>query len=1108
MTAKARAAEGLLKWLSAHGLAQYHRVMADEDITLDALEELDDTDLKELGFSIGHRKVLRRALAAEAKAETVGEAANTPAAPADVDQGQRRQLTVVFCDLAGSTRLARTYDAEDMAQILHRYHDACYKIIQKWGGKPLGTQGDGVIACFGLPQAQENDAERCVRAALEMSAAISALEFEDGLKLDSRIGVATGRLFVRGAVEEPGNVVGDTLNLASRLQDAAAFNTVVISASTRRLIEKVARLSPLGQHDLKGFTDPVEIWTVEGMYEIADRLAETGGGPSLGLIGRQHEIDTLNRLWDLAKSGKGQVVSISGDAGIGKSYVLEALRSIVEQDDHVHIRYFSAPFYENSALFPVIAQLNHAAGIGESDDNATRLAKVAKLAPGADDTQMRLFADLMSIDAAGAWPPLDMTAAQQKLETFAALQSQLLDHAKDRPVLILAEDAHWADPTSLEFLTTVVTSVVPNNRVLLVVTHRPTRDLGWAEQDHLHRLTLDRLTPEQSRAIVLRVMGDIPCPPELMHDIVENADGVPLFVEELARSVAEQIAENGLGQVRLPSSLEDSLRGRLDRLSLGKKVIQTAAVFGRRFYLSTLRPLLDMPDTALSHAVQEPVDAKIIVPVDDSTSETMLFRHALVQQAAYEGLLRKQRSELHAQIAALLLEHNPTMAETEPETLARHFAGSGQFDAAIKFLIAAGQRATSRAAQIEATNHYQAALDLLNELPPSPARDSQEVLLQALLGGALMATRGFAAPDCYNAFARARALCVELGDNPMYCACLYGLFTVNASRSNKAEAVALADEMLETFGAAPVPSWAIAAQFSSGVARFFLGEMDAAKTHFEKAVALYTDDQHGPLVEQFGDDLAEFSLCYLHWLYLQQGQVDLSERTLSRAEKMANDLNNKNAQTRSIAFRMGRLQELEDVASVAEIAPKVIGISMQQGYPYWATAGQIGLGWVTALSGDESGTSMIEEGLAFFDMIGQKTPQTYWRTYLVAGLIKANRRADAIAAADYALAQSEGGLDRFYRGVLLRQKGTAMMLEPAAPEDAVACFEQGLAFAQSGGIHMHALGCVLALAEVRHGQGRGGEVSDQLRTAIDAISSSEDFAILSRAEALMAAIAG
>ena len=1088
----------LLAWLEGHGLARYHEVMVQEDINLDTIIDLDDADFQELGVSIGHRKALRRAidqLKSEGRAEEPAE------------EAQRRQLTVLFCDLAESTKMARRYDAEDLAAILKRYHDRCYEIIASWGGRPLGTQGDGVIACFGLPKAQENDAERCVRAALEMSDAIRKLEFEDGLKLHSRIGVATGRMFVRGAVEEPGNVVGETLNLAARLQDCAAHDTVVLSSTTKRLVEKSTRLEHMGEHSLKGFADPVQVWTVGGMLGISDKL-ENQSAAGHRLVGRDREIAELRRLWEETKAGNGQVAVISGDAGIGKSFVLDAVRKFVDQEDHVHVRYFSAPFYENSALYPVIAQLTHAAGFRDGDDAATRLAKLGQLFDGHGPKDLALLADLLSIDAGGALPTLDMTAAQKKQETFAVLQSQLLRFAEDKPVVILAEDAHWADPTSLEFLTASVSQNVPNHRIMLIVTHRPPFDLGWSDQPHMTKFPLGRLSRDHSREIIMRVLGNDSYPLEIVHDIIENADGVPLFVEELARSVADQIKGDRHAKVQLPSSLEDSLRGRLDRLSHGKSVVQTASVFGRRFYVSLLEPILQMDAERMATAIREPIDADIIVAADDKSSETMLFRHALVQQAAYQGLLRAQRKDLHARIAALLLEHRPGMAETEPETLARHLAGSGQYAEAIKFLIAAGMRATSRAGQIEASNHYHAALEHLAELPPSKERDAQEVLLQALLGGALMATRGFAAPDVYNAFARARELCLSQRDNPMYCAVLYGLFTVNAARSNKEEAVPLAQEALDTFGDSPVPTWALAANFTYGVSRFYLGDMDEAQRHFEKTVALYTEDQHGTLVEQFGDDLAEFSMSYLQWLHLQKGDIDVSVSYLERAEAIANKHNNKNGQVRSIAFWMGRMQELGDLEAVAARAPKVIDISMKQGYPYWASAGTIGLGWTMACTGQPDGIEMIRGSLGFFDMIGQKTPQPYWRSYLVAGLIRCGRRDEALQEADIAIALTTDGLDRFYRPGVLRLKGEALLLDPADPAEAERLFREARAVADGNSMFMHSFRAVLSLARLPQAQGRGGEIREDLAQAISWITATEDFADLAEAKALLAELSG
>jgi tetratricopeptide (TPR) repeat protein len=531
---------------------------------------------------------------------------------------------------------------------------------------------------------------------------------------------------------------------------------------------------------------------------------------------------------------------------------------------------------------------------------------------------------------------------------------------------------------------------------------------------------------------------------------------------------------------------------RLDRLSEGKTVVQTAAVFGRRFGTEPLRQTLELEKAPFGKAIAEPVEARILVAEGEAQAGTMLFRHALVQQAAYEGLARRQRQQLHARIASLLLEHEPGLADTEPETLARHFAGAGKYAEAVTYLISAGKKATERA-----------ALSHLENLPEGRARDTQEVLLRALLGGALMATRGFAAPEVYDAFARARELCIELGDSPMFCSCLYGLFTVAASRSNKDEAMALAAEMLATFGEVPVPSWQIAAHFANGVARFFAGEFDAAEVHFGKAIEIYTPDQHALLVEQFGDDLTEFSMCYQHWLHLLRGEIDASAKVHAQAEAMANALKNKNAQARSIAFLMGRMLELEVVDKVAELAPQVIEISTTQGYPYWACAGQIGLGWTMARAGHEDGLLPITGSLDFFDMIGQRNPQTFWRSSLIAAHTALGQRDAAIAAADTALEMSRSGLDCAFEALIVLRRGQAEMLAPADTKAAEASFSQAIELASAQGAYLYGLLAATERAALLIDQGREGDEGGTLAQITARIESSEGFPALTRAQDLL-----
>ncbi|MEM7439049.1 MAG: adenylate/guanylate cyclase domain-containing protein [Pseudomonadota bacterium] len=1082
--------EELRTFLGLHGLDQYFDTMAAEDISVAMLRELEEADFKELGLTMGHRKTLRKALE---EGETV-----------DKDRtDQRRQVTVLFCDMVGSTDLASRYDAEDMADIFDRYHRHVNQVIEAHGGRPLYTQGDGIIACFGYPKAAEDDAERATRAALAISREIPAMQFSDALVLHTRVGIATGRVFVRGQVRDSSGLVGDTLHLASRLQDEAPTDGVVVGSNTKRLIARVADLTALGERRLKGFDTPVEVWSVNALRDVGDRQEDTQG-----LLGRNEEFARIQELWTKAQGGDGQVLVVSGEPGIGKSHLLAAARDLAAETDAATMRIYCGANYTNSTLFPLRTQFMRMFGLGDTAEAAEVAEKVVAGIGSDDPTSVRLMADLMSLNPGPDFPPLDMTAIQHRVATFALVQEHMASWGADGPLLVLMEDAHWADPTTLELLAAIVAGTIPGRSIFLIVSMRPLIELSWPDADHVSHMTLDRLSEAESRAVVDRVMGGRAIPPEILLTIIEAADGVPLFIEELSRSVMEQ-SEQASGSfvgVSVPITLEDSLMARLDRLSSGKDVVQTAAVFGRRFPTPAVRQLLDMEPVNFNIAVAEPVEARILQSIDTGADmDVMHFRHALVQQAAYEGIARKQRQSLHARIATLLLEHQPTVAETEPETLARHYAGAGNPGQAITYLMAAGKLAASRAAQVEATNHFLAALDLLDQLPDGRQKDEAEVALRALLGGALMATRGFAAPEVYDAFARARELCHSLGDSPIYCAALYGLWTVAASRSNRAEAFELAEEMMSGFGAGPVPSWTIAAHFAKATTCFFAGDLDQAEVLFDTAISSYTEDQHGLLVEQFGDNLVEFSMCYRSWIHIIRGEFGASEALLQRANEMADVLNNKNAQARAAAFQMGRYLDLGQVAEVADRAPKLIELSTVQGYPYWTCAGQIGLGWAMALAGNADGIAPIAGSIGFFDMIGQKTPQTYWRSFQIAGHAALGQRDEALAAADTALAMSDAGLDSMFEPLLLWCKGNALRTEPSDVTAAETALRRALSSAQEIGAHFHAFLAALSLAELLQADGRGADEGGALAKAIAAIEDI-DIPAMDRARAVLAAL--
>jgi class 3 adenylate cyclase/tetratricopeptide (TPR) repeat protein len=1089
----------LSHWLERHGLARYSEAMLRQDIDLPTLEHLTDDDLRELGFSVGHRKAFHQAMNSAVSGPVKSGDATAAAA--------RRQITILFCDLVNSTGLSASIDAEDMAVVLERYLGACIRIIESWGGLALGSAGDGIIACFGYPRAHENDAERCVSAGLEISRTLPGLRFDGGLSLKSRIGIATGRVVVRGQVKDTSSLVGDTMNLAARLQDEAPVNAVVVSGSTKKLIEQIADLAPLGSRQLRGFSEAAEIWQVNALRDAIDRAESDKHIEERALRGRDAELEKLQSLWGLARSGQGQVAVVTGEAGIGKTRLLDAFRQRIAADGACNtIRYHCAPFFENSALFPIRSSLQRASGLDDNEDIETVIAKLTSFFPHQTERAVPLIADLLSVDTGDSYPPLDMTPQQRKSETFAVLLAQLIELSTHSPVLVIVEDMHWADPSTREFFALCVEQAIASNPVMLLVMQRPQSDVIWSQQAHVTHLHLGKLGENETRQIISLIASPRVLPENIVRRICENADGVPLYAEELTRSVLAQSERGGFASVKVPVTLRDSLAERLDRLTTSKPLIDVASIIGRRFAKTVLKEILQIDDRSFSDAIGEPIDAKIIEDENAPVTDVLRFRHALMQQAAYEGVLRAKRRELHGKIAELLNRDYPSMQETEPETLARHYAGAGQADLAIKFLVIAGKQATSRAAQVEATNHYLMALELLETLPQSRERDHQEVLLRALLGGSLMATRGFAAPEVYSAFARARELCIELGDSPIYCLCLYGLFTVEASRSNKEAAIALAAELLDTFGASQVPSWAIAAHFSAGVSRFFQGQFLESEGCFKAALDLYTEDQHGPMVEQFHDNLGEFSICYLQWLYVIQGDVEKSGAYLAHAQKMANDLNNKNAQVRSIAFRMGHLHHLGDLDGVADLAPKIVEIASSQGYPYWACAGQIGLGWVLANQGKPEGIAHIESSLAFFDAIGQRNPQAYWRTYLIEAHIALGQRAHALAAADKSLELAKSGLESFYLADLLRLKATALLLDNPETAEAEACLREAIATAEATQAHYFRFRATYVLAQVLVTRGKRTEAAEILRLGISGISTSAPFPYLDQAQDFLASL--
>ena len=736
-------AGGIRNWLDDLGLGEYAEAFEAEQVDLEALAELDDAELKELGIPLGPRKKILKAIRASA------EPAQAPR-----QEAERRQITVMFCDLVDSTALSENLDPEDLRALMQDYQKAAGGIIERYGGHVAQYLGDGLMTYFGWPQAHEDDAERAVRASLDIVEAVDAMD------LQVRIGIATGQVVVgetgAGDASVPKLAVGETPNLAARLQGLAGAGAVVMADITRRLAGGTVEAEDLGEHALKGIVEPVRAWRATGLAVAEGRFAATRGEHVAALVGRETELAMLTETWAEAKEGNGQLVLLNGEAGIGKSRLVQELRRIAEAEGGMPMLYQCSPFHTNTAFHPISEAFAREAGFQAGDGAEEKLDKLdALLGPRgiALPETMPLIAGALSIPTGDRYPALALSPQKQRERTVEALSDSMVAGAKQVPMLFVVEDMHWADPSSLDTATRIV-SHLAGMQMLAAFTFRPEFEPPWQLSDRVSALTLSRLHSDTVSGMIANLTGGKPLPDEVTAEILAKTDGVPLFVEELTKTVLESgmLEETAdawqltgpFSGLSIPATLQDSLMARLDRLAPVKEVAQIGACIGREFRHDLLAAVSPMDGAALTDALRQLMDSELIQALSGVPAEAYAFKHALVQDAAYGSLLKSRRTQIHDAIATVMQNHFPSVTDQEPELIAQHLTNGTQPLSALPFWLAAGQRASASAHTAEAIGHFESGLSLLRECADREIDVETEVALNAGVGFAYLAEGGYA----------------------------------------------------------------------------------------------------------------------------------------------------------------------------------------------------------------------------------------------------------------------------------------------------------------------------------------------------------------------------
>ena len=1022
-------------WLEAGGFGQYADLFESRQIDVSALPLLTDAHLRELGVPLGPRVKL---LAAITKLT-----ASTPASQA---AAERRRLTVMFADLVGSTTLSGGLDPEDLRQLIRSYQNAIVTEVARYDAHVAQYLGDGVLVYFGYPRAHEDDPERAVRAALAIVRVIAAQRSPAGLPLAAHIGIATGLVVVgdllgAGAAKEHA-VVGETPNLAKRLQELAAPGEIMISAQTRALIGSVFEMRDLGPQTLKGMSAPIVAYSVLSERAVETRFEAHRGAHLTAMVGRDGELALLAERWQRATKGEGQVVLVTGEAGIGKSRIIRALEDALASEPHVRISNQCSPYHSDSALHPMIQQLLRAASIGHAEGVELQLDRLEALLEGADRAEVALIAALLGIEGAGRYGDLGLTPEQQRARTFDALLNQVVRVSRREPVFWVLEDAHWIDPTTLE-LVALCLDRVADIPVLAVITARPDFLHDFGKRKHITRMSLERLGRNQIAAMVSNLAHGKSLPEAVLSEIATKTDGVPLFVEELTKTVLESgilqetddafVLDGPLQRLSVPASLHDSMMARLDRHQALKEVAQTAACIGREFSHHLLATISSVPEAALRDALARLEEAELIFRRAPTEERQYVFKHALVRDAAYESLLNARRQEIHTRILAAL-EGAP---ETPPEILALHAAEAGLVEKAIDYWQKAGALAIARPAYQEAISHINQALRLAERMPDSRSWQERRLQLMVLLGQAMIPLRGYSHSQTVAVFARAQALVGSMGDAPHSFSVSYAMWVACYVRGEHAKAFEVAQSMQARAQRERSDSRMLTALRALGISQMIAGEPATAHATFTQAQQLaqvlqqQSREQRIAVAHRFAADpeiATQFHVALTLWALGHIDQAcELVARTVAAARAMGH------AHTLGHALAHGAIFAVvvRDIGEALRLSSETIAFADEHDMDLWRGYGSILNGYALVLAGETARSiPVMENGFRHLAQAQTGTMVPVHHAVHAYALAKLGRFEEAGREAMLVQNELSSGSERYFWPECLRWLGDYRRLVP------------------------------------------------------------------------------